>query len=65
MSTLNHKNMLLNNSLEKQRLSRLTVEKYNRNMITHLEIIPVFNCWKVLTVIQTALRNIAEEDAPN
>ena len=53
--------MLLNNSLEKQRLSRLNVEKYNRNMLTHPDVTPVFNCWKVYTFMQKINRLIAEK----
>ena len=63
MSTLSQKNMLLNNSLERQKSSRLAVEKYNRNVITHPEVTPVFNCWKVHTFTQKIKRMIAEEDA--
>ena len=53
--------MLLNNTPEKQKSSRLAVEKYNRNMLTHPEVTPAFNCWKVHTFMQKMNRKIAED----
>ena len=43
--------------------SRLASDKYSRNMLTHPEVTPVFNCWKAHVRSQKYRRKIAEEVA--
>ena len=43
--------------------SRLASDKYSRNMLTHPEVTPVFNCWKAHVRSQKYQRIIAKEDA--